>query len=334
MTFTLTPEQQTAVQTLLATGNYLPVKVPYARIAARTRDCGITLYTSGKLVVQGKGTEDFVTFILEPQVLGAVSLGYEDILDPEALQPHIGVDESGKGDFLGPLVVAGVYVHPGTAAALREMHVRDSKTITSDSKAMAMGAEIRRLLGPHCTVVKIGPAAYNRLYAKMRSVNVLLAWGHARAIENLLAAVPDCPRAISDQFGRKEQVERALMTKGQKIELVQRPRAESDIAVAAASIVAREGFLIALKQLGAHYGAPFPKGASPAVTAAARDLVAKQGPRILLETAKCHFRTADVVLEAAGRCRADLGAEGAAISKAFTGFPRRKRADAAPKPDN
>ena len=163
----------------------------------------------------------------------------------------------------------------------------------------------------------IGPEAYNRLYAKMRSVNTLLAWGHARAIENLLDTAPDCPRAISDQFGNPEQVKKALMGRGRKIELVQRHRAEADVAVAAASILARAAFLDGLARLQAAYGQRFPKGASDQVQAAARDLVKAHGPGVLLKTAKCHFRTADAVLAASGQSRAALGADGQAVSKPF-----------------
>jgi ribonuclease HIII len=314
-TYKLTAAQQDLLESLLSSGNYRPAQVPYTRIAVKAPDCSINLYTSGKLVVQGKGAEEFIIFTLEPIVLQRATLGYDTVVNPEAVQPHIGVDESGKGDFFGPLVIAGVYIHPGVAGRMREMDVRDSKTISSDRKAMAMGAELRKMLGPHCTIIKIGPATYNRLYAKMRNVNTLLSWGHARAIENLLEVVPDCPRAISDQFGRKDQVERALMTKGRRIELIQMPRAESDLAVAAASIVAREAFLRALHQMKERFGIECPKGASPAVTEAARDMVRKSGAKVLIEAAKCHFRTADQVLESTGHSRAELGPDGAVVSK-------------------
>ncbi len=106
------------------------------------------------------------------------------------------------------------------------------------------------------------------------------------------------------------------MRAGRRIELQQRPRAESDPAVAAASILARAEFLLALRKLEETYGQAFPKGASETVRAAAADLVRKRGPEVLLEVAKCHFRTTDQVLAAVGRTRADLGPEGQAVSKA------------------
>ena len=86
-------------------------EVPYARFAAEKEKTNVVFYESGKLVVQGKGTQDFVEFVLEPQILQEVKLGYETVLNPELLAPRIGVDESGKGDFFGPLCIAGVYLN-------------------------------------------------------------------------------------------------------------------------------------------------------------------------------------------------------------------------------
>jgi len=315
-TFKLDAAQQRRLAEELRAGNYQPVEVPYARIAGKRPDCQIALYESGKCLVQGKGAADWVAFVLEPQILGAVAVGYDRELHPEAFAPHMGIDESGKGDFFGPMVIAAAYVDADLATVFQRLGVRDSKQISSDRKALDLAEAIRRELRGRFALVKIGPRAYNRLYAKMGSVNLILAWGHARAIENLLDRVPDCPRAVADQFGPERQIREALMKAGKRIALEQRPRAESDLAVAAASILARAEFLLALKQLERDYGQPFPKGASPEARAAAEQLVRARGPEILLDVAKCHFRTADQVLEAAGHTRADLGPNGQAVSKA------------------
>jgi len=322
-TFELNAKQQETLVDLLKTGNYRPVCVEHTIIAAERADCRINLYKSGKCLIQGREAEEFVTFVLEPMILQEVKVGYEEVLAPDTIAPHMGVDESGKGDFFGPMVIAGAYVDPQLAATMREMNVRDSKTITSDKVAMDMADALRKLLGDRYTIVSIGPAAYNRLYTSMRSVNAILAWAHARAIENLLEKIPTCPRAISDQFGNKQQVINALMQRGKKIELVQRHKAESDPAVAAASVLARGAFLRSLKQMAQTYSQPFPKGASAAVKEAAINLVRGKGPGILIETAKCHFRTADAVLAEAGSTRAALGTHGAAVSKAYKPFIRR-----------
>ncbi len=325
-TFKLSAGQQEAVGRELRVGNYVPVEVPFARTAAERPDCRIVLYLSGKLVVQGRGAADWVQFVLEPQVLGDIVSGYEEERHPEAFRPHMGIDESGKGDFFGPMVIAAAYVDADLARAFQRMKVRDSKTITSDRKALDMGRELRGMLGGRFALVTVGPRAYNRLYASMGNVNRLLAWGHARAIENLLDRVPDCGRAVADQFGPERQIRQALLKKGRRIALEQRPRAESDPAVAAASILARCGFLEALEGLGKQYGRPFPKGASAAVREAAVDLVRARGPGVLLETAKCHFRTADQVLAGAGSSREALGPDGQAVSRTTRFVRRGKRA--------
>ncbi|MEI6971878.1 MAG: ribonuclease HIII [bacterium] len=323
-TFPLSKEQQETLIKLLREGNYAPATVDHTLIAADTKDCRIALYKSGKCLVQGKAAEDFVMYVLEPMVLLEARVGYDEVLTPEVFQPHMGVDESGKGDFFGPMVTCAAYVDHDLVIKMKELNVRDSKLITTDKAATDLARELRKLLKGKYAIVTIGPAAYNRLYSKMRSVNTILAWAHARAIENVLEMVPACPMAISDQFGSKSQVEKALMKEGRKIRLVQRHKAESDPAVAAASILARAAFLDSLKQLAARYAQPFPKGASVAVKERAMQLAGKEGPRVLLDVAKCHFKTTDVVLGGINMNRQALGPEGAAVSKPYKFFQRRK----------
>lgn len=311
----LTDEQRERLCTLLSGGNYRPATVPHTVMAVEGPDCRINVYKSGKLLIQGRGTEDFVVFHLEPEVLGAATLGYEEVVDPEATAPHMGIDESGKGDFFGPLVVAAAYVDPTLAKAMEAIGVKDCKKL-SDKQVFAIGAKLRALLGPNrCKLVMIRPEAYNRLYAKIRNVNHLLSWAHARAIENLLETMPGCPRAVADQFGAAHLIERSLMKKGRAIILEQHHKAESDMAVAAASVLARESFLYALRKLGETHGFAAPKGASPMVKQAAIGLVRAKGPAVLTEVAKCHFRTTDEVLAAVGADRAALGELGAATSR-------------------
>jgi ribonuclease HIII len=317
-TFVLDKEQQEALKILLRMGNYRAKTVPHTVIAVEAQDCVVNLYTSGKCLVQGKGAEDFVLFFLEPNVLQAATMGYEEVLAPSLVAPHMGIDESGKGDFFGPLVACAVYVDPDLAHAMQELGVKDCKQLT-DKAVFFIGSKTRQLLGPRrFALVAIGPEAYNRLYAKIRNVNSLLAWAHARCIENLLETVPECPRAVADQFGAKQVIERALMKKGRSIKLEQRHKAESDIAVAAASVLAREAFLRALGRLGETHGFQAYKGASEQVKASAVGLVKKAGPEVLLKACKCHFRTADQVLAACGSSRAALGPEGQAVSRTTT----------------
>ena len=286
-----------ALQANLRARGYEFHAVPYARFAARNDKVNVVLYESGKLVAQGKGTQEFVEFLLEPEILREARLGYEAVLNPEMLVPRLGVDESGKGDFFGPLCVAGVYVNEAVVKAWADAGIRDSKNISSDKKIRDLVDLIRRTPGCVSTVVPIGNEAYNRLYAKMRSVNPLLAWGHARVIENLMGQRhrmnPPPVRAISDQFAHDQAtVGKALMSLGRQIELVQRHHAEADLAVAAASILARDEFVTRLVQLGKEFGTTLPKGASAAVDAAAKEFVARHSAENLPKAAKMHFRTA------------------------------------------
>ena len=205
---------------------------------------------------------------------------------------RIGIDESGKGDYFGPLVIAAVFVDATTQGELALMAVRDSKKI-SDGRILEMAPDIRAIC-PH-SLIAIGPPKYNELYAKIKNLNRLLAWGHAKALENLLGRV-SCERAISDQFGDTQLILNALQEKGRKIVLEQRTKAESDLAVAAASIVARAEFLMRLKRLSDEVGTTLPKGASPAVELAAKMVVKKHGQERLRTVAKLHFKTTKAVL--------------------------------------
>jgi ribonuclease HIII len=205
---------------------------------------------------------------------------------------RIGIDESGKGDYFGPLVIAAVFVDATTQGELALMQVRDSKKI-SDGRILEMAPDIKAIC-PH-SVIAIGPHKYNELYAKIRNLNRLLAWGHAKALENLLDRV-SCERAISDQFGDERLILNALQEKGRKIVLEQRTKAESDMAVAAASILARAEFLLRLKRLSDEVGTTLPKGASPAVELAAKMVIKKHGQERLDSVAKLHFKTTQAVL--------------------------------------
>jgi ribonuclease HIII len=209
---------------------------------------------------------------------------------------RIGTDESGKGDFFGPLVVAAFFLPEGQEDVLRELGVRDSKRM-SDSRVRDVALALKKGY-PFHSIVSIGPEKYNELYAKFRNLNRLLAWGHARAIENVLERVP-CGKAVTDQFGDESFVRGALMKKGRAIELVQQPRAEEDPAVAAASILARAEFLTRLHFLSRDVGRELPKGASALVEEAAVKLIREKGPDILRTVAKTHFKTAARVLETA-----------------------------------
>ena len=288
----LTAEQAARLRGLLQDSGWAFETKPYCLYAASRNKVNVLVYEKGpKIVVQGKETEDFVTNILEPQVLGVAELGYEEVHHPEMFEPHIGVDESGKGDFFGPLVIAGVYVDRDVVRDLREIGAVDSKKIGSDDKIAKLAEAIRQVPGLRWEVIQINPAKYNELYQKFGNLNRLLAWGHAKVIETLLERVPSCQRAISDQFANPAVLKRALQTRGRDIELIQRTKAESDPAVAAASILARERFVQWLDQSGQRLQIELPKGVSQAVKTNARALFERDGLAGLSSAAKMHFKT-------------------------------------------
>lgn len=293
----LTPAQATSLRIILEEEGWAFESKPWCLFAASRGKVNVLVYEKGpKVVVQGKDTEAFVLNTLEPRVLGVAELGYEEVHHPEHFEPHLGVDESGKGDFFGPLVIAGVYADANVARMLREVGAVDSKQISSDAKIEKLAEAVRAIPGLRWEVVQINPERYNALYTKFGNLNRLLAWGHAKVIEVLLERVPDCPRAVSDQFANPAVLQRALQEKGRGIELVQRTKAESDPAVAAASILARERFVTWLRDTGASLGIALPKGVSAAVKDSARRIAAAQGAEGLARFAKMHFRTSAEVL--------------------------------------
>ena len=295
----LTHAQAETLREVLERQGYDFETKPYSLFAARKGKLNVTVYEKGpKILVQGKDTEEFIRFTLEPEVTGEAKLGYEEVLQPDHFEPHFGIDESGKGDFFGPLVIAGVYTDAAITRHLIDAGIMDSKRVTSAARIRHLAAIIRAT--PNCAhaVVSIGPERYNEMHSSFKNLNRLLAWGHARVIESLVKARPDCPRTLSDQFAQPEILQRALKQKALSIQLEQRTKGESDTAVAAASILARERFIDWIDKTSIACGIKLPLGASAEVIQAARDLVARDGPQVLGKVAKLHFKTAQTVLKA------------------------------------
>jgi len=331
-TYELTNDQQELLLGLMVNGNFRKREVPYSLYSIEGDHFNATLYAKEKhgkrkLCVQGSKAEDFVLFQLEPIVLGAASLGYEHELNPELFSAHAGSDESGKGDYFGPLVVCCAYTDENLSEEMKKLGVKDCKQMT-DKSVLAVGAKLRQLLGPTgYAVVKLGPAAYNRLYAKIKNINRMLAWAHGTAIEELLEKRPGCDRVVVDQFAPTEMtIRRALKERGKKATVEQRHKAESDIAVAAASVIARELFLRAIADMTTEvFGdAPLAEGetpkkvpagsSDPRVRELAEEMVRTHGPTWLMNHCKAHFQTTDKVLAACGKSRADLPPEGQVVS--------------------
>ncbi|MBR6059453.1 MAG: ribonuclease HIII [Victivallales bacterium] len=299
---TLTKAQMEQLHGLMEERGWAFDTAPYAYWRGKKDKTNVVAYESGKLTVQGAGTADFVQFLLEPEVLKEARFGYEtekaEVENPEMFQPHAGIDESGKGDFFGPLVIACCYTDGDTARRLLKAGVADSKTIGSDRKIAELAELIRREIVGKFNIITLVPETYNRLYESIGNLNRLLAWGHAKTLENVLEKAPNCLRAISDQFAKSEQtVRNALQSRGRQIELIQHPKAEADVAVAAASILARDEFVRQMKILSDKAGVPLPKGASAQVLATARQLVQTLGADALPKFAKMHFKTASEAIK-------------------------------------
>lgn len=330
-TYELTNDQQELLLGIMVNGNYRRREVPYSLYSIEGDHFNATLYQKEKhgkrkLCIQGSKARDFVEFVLEPNVLGGATLGYEEVLNPELFAAHAGSDESGKGDYFGPLVVCCAYTDPELSQEMQRLGVKDCKQMT-DAAVLTAGAKLRALLGPTgYAVVKLGPAAYNRLYAKIRNINRMLAWAHGTAIEELLEKRPQCNRVVVDQFAPTEAtIRRALKTRGKAATVEQHHKAESDIAVAAASVIARELFLRDIQRMREEvFGCPasdveevrkIPIGSSdPRVRQLAEEMVKTHGPVWLMNHAKAHFQTTDKVLVACGKSREDLPLEGRVVS--------------------
>lgn len=259
-------------------------------VAGDGGECPVNFYQTGRMLIQGppsalrdRLSEWARTHAVQPDEKKSKKPGPPVPEFPD----RIGIDESGKGDYFGPLVICAAFARAEDNGWLAELGVRDSKQM-SDAPLLKLAAEIRQAV-PHETVV-ISPAKYNELYERVRNLNRLLAWGHARALETLLGTV-NAGAAISDQFGDRSYLQKALMEKGRTVQLVQMPRAEADIAVAAASVFARAAFLRHLKKMEEEYQVTFSKGASNIVEMEATEFVKKFGRERLGEVAKLHFKT-------------------------------------------
>ncbi|MCC5841643.1 MAG: ribonuclease HIII [Opitutales bacterium] len=263
-------------------------KAPYENV-------NIVAYKSGKVVIQGKGTEAFVQNILEPEVTGEAKLGYDEVLNPEWFEPHAGLDEAGKGDLFGPLVSCCVIADGDMIRKWREKGVKDSKAMT-DRSIMVLE---KIILGTKGVVVKktfAGMKKYNELMSKPgANLNKLLAWYHARALAAALEQ-RTVEWGLVDQFSKTPLTQQQLKKDGITFDLRMRTKAEDDPVVAAASICARAEFVRQMDKLSKDFGEPLKKGAGAGVKAQALELVQKLGPHRLVDFAKVHFKTAYEVL--------------------------------------
>lgn len=294
------------IQAGMETGAEKPVPYGYRVDVIRGAETvPVTLYEGKKgfsIVVAGKtGAMKTALELLAhgpsaPVTASDKPYGFENLEGFEA--GWIGTDESGKGDVFGPLVISAVAVNPESVLALTKIGVKDCKQLT-DKKVTELAVKIRQICNGRSQELSLYPARYNSLYAAMKAegknLNHLMAWAHARVIEDTLEAAP-CKFAIADKFADVRFIESRLMARGRAIVLVQKTHAEQNIAVAAASVLARDSFLRGLAALSNKYGMEFPKGAGPQVVAAVHRFVELHGKAALPEVGKVHFKTFEGVL--------------------------------------
>jgi len=271
-------------------GAWKPYDVAHSLFAFKGEDVNVVGYQSGKLVVQGKRTEDFVRDILEAEITGDPRLGYDEVHHPEWFEPHAGCDESGKGDLFGPLVTACVVADGDMVREWLKAGVGDSKKL-SPARVLELDKQIRETKNVVCATAFARMRQYNRLYEKFgRNLNRLLAWYHGKSLNEALDK-RFAPRGVLDQFSERKLVDR-YVAKREGFALESRTRAESDPVVAAASIVARAVYVREMKRLSEAAGETLAKGASGRVRDQAKKIVAEQGADALPDYAKMHFKTA------------------------------------------
>ncbi len=210
----------------------------------------------------------------------------QEVIEPEN---YIGTDESGKGDYFGPLVVCGVLADKKSLVELKKIGVKDSKEL-SDNLIKKLSTNIKEIVGSKFSLVIINPEKYNQLHAKMKNVNRILGWAHAKVLENLLEKY-EAKEAISDKFGDENYIKNSLQKESKNILLHQLTKAERFTAVAAASILAREKFCDWFDVQKIKYGFELPKGASSIVENTASSIKEKYGLEKLNELVKLHFKT-------------------------------------------
>lgn len=288
------PHQHSALRARLAAGSFEWREVPHALFSIRGEGAVVTLYRSGKLVVQAPDPALFLARHTDLDAGDAAPARPARAHEPaddsivDLNEPLVGSDETGKGDYFGPLVVAAARVEPAQVAELSAAGIADSKKL-SDVRALRLAAMLRDKVDH--VIHRLDPPEYNRTHAEVKNLNPVLARLHARAIAEV--AKPG-DRVLVDQFANERVMREAL--EGVDVRLHQAHRAERNLAVAAASILARAEFLLALDELSKAYDVELRKGAGAPTDAAGVEFVGQHGQAALEQVAKCHFKNTAKIL--------------------------------------
>lgn len=211
----------------------------------------------------------------------------------------VGSDESGKGDYFGPLVVAAFYIKQQDIAILQRMGVKDSKKL-QDAQINLLAQRIRDRFPTQFEIITLVPKKYNELYKNFKSskknLNHLLAWCHSKVISTLARKFN--PEGIFvDRFTKQNLIEYYLNSeKIDNCDILQAHQGERDIAVATASILARAKFNAGIDYYSSLLGITIPKGGGDSTIIAGKKLVKEFGEEKLEEIAKLHFKNTQKVL--------------------------------------
>ncbi|WP_108623816.1 ribonuclease HIII [Candidatus Similichlamydia epinepheli] len=275
------------LETFLLDNGFVQKKIaPHVVFLLQKSGVSCCLYESGKCTVQGKEGpfQEFIEFVLEP-FLEDFSYSLGKIEDSSV---RIGTDESGKGDLFGPLCVTAVFIDTSTEQKLKKLGVRDSKKL-SDQRAISLAQEIREIC--RYRSLRLVPSTYNRLYDKFGNLNLLLGWAHAKVVADLIKETGTPDKLVVDQFAKDQKLlERAFAKENINVPLEQRFRAESDISVAAASVISRAIFLDWIKDTSEKIGLLLHKGSGEKSQDSLEAFMNREDTSLIFDIAKMHFK--------------------------------------------
>ncbi len=237
-----------------------------------------------KNVLQGNPNSDLYKKI-DSLVNSKLNFEVEEIKEPES---YIGSDESGKGDFFGPLVVAAFAFDNKIKKDLSDLNIKDSKEL-SDNEIRRISFNIKKRFPDRFSVIEIQPKRYNELYESFKNLNSILIWAHTKAIEELQNKF-EYTELVIDKFCAEDLIRTELNKKLNKFNLILTEKAERFYGVAVASIIARERLLKWFEKKSNELKIDLPLGASNKVNDVASHIKNKFGNDVLSELIKLHFK--------------------------------------------
>ncbi len=240
-----------------------------------------------KIVLQGNKESEIYKQVFN-QLFGEELFEENNNSDEINFDEYIGTDESGKGDYFGPLVTAAVYTNKQINYELEQVGVKDSKLIP-DNEIKKIEVDLKKIVKDKYDIITINPEKYNSLFEQFKNLNKILAWAHTKAIQNLIDNV-NCKNVISDKFGNEFLIKSELSKKNIDINIYQTTKGERFTGVAAASVLARAKVIDWFKTKSKEIGFEIPKGAGEQVNLIAQKVLQKTNKEYLSKMIKFHFK--------------------------------------------